>query len=119
VNIIEATDAGRLDQILEWISGSYSDEYLANPEEAEVQLRYTLKDATEKPWGRLHIAATPAIRLADNRPVVRLSLTARGNPQSQDFAGAMVALDAGHEAVVRGFASVTTADMHTIWNRKA
>lgn len=119
VNIIEATDPSRLDQVLSFISGSYSDAYLAKPERAEVQFRYVLKDEMDKPWGRLHVAATPAMRATDNQPVVRLSLTARGNPPTHDMEGAMNTLDAGHEAVVRGFASITTPEMHAAWRRKS
>ena len=119
VNIVEATDPSRIDRILSCISGKHSDGYLSEPEGVEVQLRYVLKNETEKPWGRLHVVATPAIRAADNSAVVRLSLTARGNPPSQDLEGAMKALDVGHEAVVRGFASITTPEMHTVWGRKS
>ncbi|MDP6557885.1 MAG: TIGR04255 family protein [Pirellulaceae bacterium] len=119
VNIIEAIDSSRLDQILACISGSNSDEYLGKPEGAEVQFRYVLKDETEKPWGRLHVAAGSAMRATDNQPVVRLSLTARGATASKDTAGAMNTLDAGHEAVVRGFTSMTSPEMHTAWGRKS
>ena len=119
VNVIETPAPGGLDEILACISKSYSDDYLNEPESSEVQFRYVLKGEDNKPWGRLHVAAAPGFRATDEQPVVRLSLTARGNPPSQDTDGVMGAMDAGHEAVVRGFTSVTTPGMHAVWGRKS
>ena len=119
VNIIENVNSGQLASVIAWIGGSCSDEYLGDPEDTELTLRYVLKDDSEKPWGRLHVAAAPAIRATDSRPVIRLSLTARGGLPSPDSAGVMAALDAGHESVVRGFTSITTPEMHADWERKS
>lgn len=87
VNIIEDADTGQLERVIQWVNGSYSDDYLDNPEDAELKLRYVLKDEDEKPWGRLHIAVARAIRPTDSKPVVRLSLTARGEPRTRDHRG--------------------------------
>ena len=119
VNIIETSDPSRLDRILACISESNGNELLGSPESEEVRLRYVLKDEADKPWGRLHVTASPAIRSNDSEVVVRVSLTARGAPPSQDAEGAMTALDRAHEAVVRGFTSITTPEMHTVWGRKS
>lgn len=117
VNIVQSANPGRLDEILSCMGGAFSDAYLSEPEGTEVQYRFILDDTSGKPWGRLHVAAAPAVRTADNEAVVRLALTARGNLPSQDGVGALNALDAGHEAVVRGFASITTHEMHKSWGR--
>jgi len=45
-------------------------------------------------------------------------LTVRGAPQTQDSNGVFGLLDKGHEAIVRGFTSITTAEMHKVWERK-
>lgn len=119
VNILEDIDTSRLDNVFEWISGSYSDQYLQSPEEAELRLRYVLKGDDDAPWGRLHIDATPAIRVEDKQSVVRLSLTARGAPQASDLDSAMGVLDQEHDAIVRGFTSITTKQMHDHWDRIA
>jgi uncharacterized protein (TIGR04255 family) len=117
VNILEDMQAGELPRLLAWVSGGRSDDYLGDPEDAELTLRYILKDDNGHPWGRLHIAATPAIKASDSNPVIRLSLTARGAPLEKDARAALDWLDKGHEAVVRGFTSITTADMHAAWER--
>ncbi|NLX56657.1 MAG: TIGR04255 family protein [Planctomycetaceae bacterium] len=118
VNIIEAKGPGRLCDVLSIVNDRYTEEYLNEPETAELQFHFALKGNDEKPWGRLHVEAGPAIRMSDNRPVVRLSLTARGNPPSQDCDGMLASLDSCHEAVVRGFSSITTPAMHKAWGRK-
>ena len=118
VNIIEDVDSSQLANVIAWIRGTCSDDYLGDPEDTELTLRYVLKDESEQPWGRLHVTAAPAIRAADGEPVVRLTLTARGAPHPQDTNGALELLDKGHETIVRGFTSITTADMHKVWERK-
>lgn len=119
VNILEDMQSGQLPRVLAWVSGECSDDYLGDPEDAELTLRYVLKDENDHAWGRLHIAATPAFKATDNKPVVRLNLTARGAPFKKDASSALEWLDKGHEAVVRGFTSLTTKDMHLAWERKA
>ncbi len=118
VNIIEDVDPSQLANVFAWINGTYSDDYLGDAEDTEFALRYVLKDESEPPWGRLHVTAAPAIRAADGKPVVRLTMTARGTPQTQDSNGVFDLLDKGHEVIVRGFTSITTPEMHKIWERK-
>jgi len=118
VNILEALKPSDLPKLFAWVSGNSSDGYLGEPEDAELTLRYQLKDDKGQPWGRLHIVAAPAMRASDSKPVIRLSMTARGTPATKEVAGAMECLDKGHEAVVRGFTSITTPEMHKAWERK-
>jgi uncharacterized protein (TIGR04255 family) len=118
VNILEDLHSGELSKAIAWVGGECSDGYLQKPEDAELTLRYVLRDGDERPWGRLHIVATPAIRASDSKPVVRLALTARGAPGRKDTSGAIEWLNKGHEAVVRGFTSITTSEMHAAWERQ-
>ena len=117
VNILDGLNPSQLPQVMSWISGNFSDDYLGEPEDADLTLRFLLKDNNASPWGRLHIAATPVIRAPDNRPVIRLAITARGAPMTKDWNGALDCLDKGHEAVVRGFTSITTPAMQKTWER--
>lgn len=119
VNIIAEgwQDHGDVGQVLTFFSPSYSDEGLGKPEEAAISLKYVLKDEAGEPAGRLHIAANPVIRVSDNRPAIRLHLTARGKPRTSNIDGVMAFLDQGHEAIVQGFASITTTKMHQVWKR--
>lgn len=117
-NMIEAKRFKRLCDVLSIVNDRYTPDNLNEPESAEMQFHFTLKDENAKPWGRLHVDACTDVRVSDNQPVVRLSLTARGNPPSQDREGMLATLDSCHEAVVRGFSSITTPEMHTAWGRK-
>ena len=110
-------DHGELDKVLTVVSANYSDDHLSKPEEASVKLQFVLRDDKDEPVGRLHIAANPVMRVTDDQAALRLSLTARGKPQGDGIEGVMGFLDRGHEAIVRGFASITTTEMHKIWKR--
>ena len=121
VNLIPAGEAwqhhGDLEKVLTVFSARYTDNQLAQPEQAVLNLQYVLSDEGGEPTGRLHVAVNPVFRAADNQPAIRLSLTARGKPQGSGIEGAMEFLDRGHEGIVRGFASITTPEMHKVWKR--
>jgi len=117
VNIVDDVVSAGLSNVFAWVGGSYSDEELGDPEHAEFTLRFILDDAG-KPWGRLHVVTTPVVRASDGTHGIRLALTARGAPRTQDTEGAMEVLDKEHEAIVRGFTSLTTSEMHEAWGRK-
>jgi len=121
VNIIPAGEGwqehGDLGKVLTVFSARYSDDCFEKPEEAAVNFQYVLRDETGEPVGRLHIAANPVVRVSDNQPAIRLSVTARAKPKGTGTEGVMESLDRGREAVVRGFASITTSEMHKVWKR--
>jgi uncharacterized protein (TIGR04255 family) len=121
VNLIPAgegwRDHGELENVLTIFSAKYSDNHLAKPEEAAVNATYVLNDSDGNTTGRLYIAANPVRRLSDNLAAIRLTLTARGRPEGGGIDGVMQSLDRGRDAIVRGFASITTPTMHQIWRR--
>ena len=96
----------------------YTDAFLHEPEDVNVGIRYVIRDSTAKPVGRLHLRLEPVIRKTDRKPMLLLSLAARGQPLSEDLAGAYGFLDLGHEWLVRSFAALTTQHMHALWGRK-
>lgn len=49
INVLEGMNSGELAKVLSWVSGSRSDDYLADPEDAELTLRYILKDDKGQP----------------------------------------------------------------------
>jgi hypothetical protein len=67
--------------------------------------------------GRLHVNLQPVVRLDDRRPVLQLSLTARGTPESSRIEDILAWFDLGHEWVVSGFADFTKAALHDLWER--
>ena len=101
------------------LGGSYSDSFLHEPELAEASFRYLIPSPNgTKPCGRLHVHVAPHHRLPDGDALLRVVLTARGRPFSDDAAGALAWLDVGHDFLVRAFASLTTVAMHRQWERK-
>ncbi len=107
-----------LDQVLTLWSGEYSDPFPAELEEARFTAQYLIPNDVGEPNGRLRIDATPAYRSDDNKPVLVLRLQARGKLCDQSLDGAMQFLDIGRSWIVRGFASVTTVEMHKVWKRR-
>jgi uncharacterized protein (TIGR04255 family) len=110
-------DHGELGRVIAPWSGKYSDTFLQEPEDVQVQQRSIIKGADGLPLGRLYIAVQPAIRPADSVPIYVLTLTARGAPLPETEGGASGFFELGHEHVVRGFAAFTTERMHKAWKR--
>ena len=85
-------------------------------EDARFATRYIIQDEAGKPLGRLLVTAQPV--LAENeRPVIRLDLTARGAPASSNMDAVVNFFNLGRETIVRGFTAITTPEMHKIWRR--
>jgi len=108
---------GQLGRILRQWCDLPPDGTLPEPEGATLEVHYIMRDAAGGPIGRLHARLEPAIRASDKRPLYVLNLTARGIPQGEGIEGALRFLDLGREWIVRGFAAMTTFEMHEIWRR--
>jgi uncharacterized protein (TIGR04255 family) len=108
---------GRLDRLLTVCANSYNSGFLPPPEEAEVHYRFVIVKEDAEPCGRLHVSAKPAMRTADGARLIVLTLTARGFPPVYDSSGVHQFLELAHEWIVRGFASITTPQMHRVWRR--
>jgi uncharacterized protein (TIGR04255 family) len=107
---------GELGKILCAWSGRNSDAFLPTPEGIGISVYWVIPYEGQA-VGRLHMALQPAYRVVDGKPMYILNLTARGSPIGADVAGALKFLDIGHEWIVRGFASMTTKEMHRVWRR--
>ena len=103
------------DKVMTVWSGEHSDPFLSRVEDAEMGFRYVMKDKHGRPVGRLNVKLQPVHSSKDARPIFVLTLTARGQPTGATEVSVMKALDLGHEWVVRGFKSMTTDSMHSVW----
>lgn len=89
---------------------------LKSPEQNVVRLAFRIEHEGSF-WGRLHFAVEPRIRLSDQKDLLQVSLTARGHPKTPDLDGVVAFFDLGREHIVRGFAALTTPEMHKHWER--
>jgi uncharacterized protein (TIGR04255 family) len=108
---------GELENVFTIWQNKFSDDFLRLPEDAGFALRFRIPDSNGAPIGRLHIALQPAFRGSDKKPVLILTLTARGAPAGNGIPGILSFLDLGHDWIVQGFTSITTPQMHRIWRK--
>jgi uncharacterized protein (TIGR04255 family) len=108
---------GEFERLLAPWSGSFTDDFLSEPESVAVALRFPITDSSGRMMGRLHISAQPVQSQEDGTYAILLQLVARGRPYDQSIEGILKFLDLGHEWIVKGFASITAEEMHRIWGR--
>lgn len=108
-----------LDKVLSLVSGKYSELYLPPAERFQFHGAWVFRDEGGAPLGRLRLTAVPEFRMSDRQPVFVTQMTARGVPRGQGIDGILGFMDIGHEWIVRGFAAVTTPEMHAAWERQA
>lgn len=108
---------GQISEAISVLHTEHGEEFLPEPENANLLLRYIMRDHGKTPIGRLHASASSEYRIADFKPLFVLRLTARGRPLGNDIAGVVKFLDIAHEWSVRAFLSLTTERMHKIWGR--
>jgi uncharacterized protein (TIGR04255 family) len=106
---------GAENQVLSVLSGQPDAPYLSRPELARASVQYVIPGEGNEAVGRLYVVAEPAFRAHDRKPMLVLTLTARGQSQKEGLEGISDFLDLGHEWVVFGFVDVTTERMHETW----
>ena len=121
INHIESSNIwsehSQLSHVLAMWNPALSDEFLPKPESIRVATQHVFHNDDDTPIGRLHILAQPAFSASTNKPILVLSITARGAPEKKSIEGVLAFMDKGREMIVRGFTSVTTPDMHKFWRR--
>lgn len=109
---------GQTGKVLTLFAPKYSEVFLPDLEEARVSGSFVVPGADGEPIGRLRFSVEPAFRRKDDVPLLVLNLVARGRPQGVGIPGVMSFLDTGRNWIVRGFAAITTPEMHRMWGRK-
>lgn len=89
--------------------------FLPVPETSRHASTYVITDDDESPIGRLHVAVDRAWTGDEHRPIVFLSLTARGAPRGSEISSVLEFLDLGRQWVVKGFVDMTTDAFHRRW----
>jgi uncharacterized protein (TIGR04255 family) len=106
-----------LDAILRVAQSLRDAEFLPHTDTAEWNGRWTIRDAHGAPAGWLTASAEPALRQRDQRPIYLLTMTGVLPGQVAGKEVVFEQLDLAHEWIVRGFADLTTKEMHDRWGR--
>ena len=102
----EWTSHGELGQVLVLVGASV----LGSEPLEQIQVKAsTVLGSVDRPLGRLHIEATPALSARTREPVFLVNLTARGAAASPSTTDVLEFVATGHRAIVQGFVSATTA----------
>lgn len=121
VNHIVAGEGWRthadLGAIITMISPRVTDAFAPEVEDCGLTARFVMRHENGEPIGRLHVAVEPSYRAEDDTPMFVVTLTARGRPLEESIEGVMKFLDLGRDWVVRMFATITTPEMHSLWER--
>jgi uncharacterized protein (TIGR04255 family) len=98
-------------------TGKFSDGPNRKIEDASVMIRCQIAEPESPPSGRLTVTIQGAFKHPAMSPIVHMQLVARGRPKEETVDSALEWIDLGHAEVVRGFASVTSEEMHSKWGR--
>ena len=107
------------DEVKDWwnvftIFANPSLPFVGGPDSEKFQCSFLMPERQ----GRLRVSINHALRQTDGKEVINLNVMARGKPASSDTNDILKWLDMGHEWVVRGFAEITSKDMHALWERE-
>lgn len=95
------------------LSDEKSGKFLKDIETISASGSYAMPDQK----GRLRFGINHAIRNTDNKELIKLSLVARGRPNSSDTNAVLDWIDLGREWIVRGFEDMTTKKAHALWRK--
>lgn len=121
VNRITAGDGwhqhGELGLVVPLLAGNPLGEFLPQPEDLALRVRYPIPDR-DGSVSRLYVEANPGFDPSSGEAVLGLTLTARGGLDRDTEDLLLSRLDVGREWIVRGFAELTSPTMHHYWERE-
>jgi len=108
-------DYSELGKVFPSWAGRSNTGHLPIPEDIEIGVRYLMPERR----GRLNVRAQPAIRNADLKEIIQLTLTARGRPLSSESTEIFDWLDFAQEFTARSFLDFTSEGMHALWGMRS
>ncbi|HEY9756356.1 MAG TPA: TIGR04255 family protein [Oculatellaceae cyanobacterium] len=105
-----------VNKILNLETIKYAPDFAHKPEAVEHTERHVI-ELDGKPVGRLYIQAEPAFDLRAAKPILRLTLVARGKPLGAGTDGVLKFIDLGRKWVVEAFAACTKPEIQKIWGK--
>ena len=91
--------------------------FLPQPEQTRYATQYVITGEGGSNVARLYVSAEPSYASDGLTPIFLLKLTVRGAPQGSGMTGVIRTMDLGHEWIVRGFATLTSSEMHRAWRK--
>lgn len=110
-------DHSNIDKVVPSTAPRLTEEFLPLPEQIRYASQYVIHDENHAPIGRLYVSVEPRHAMDGETPICVMSLTVRCKPQGPDINGIIKTMDIGHEWIVRGFATLTSTEMHDAWRR--
>ena len=107
---------GQIGEVIPTVKARFSDQFLQEAESLNFNMTFRIP-GKDGPIGRLHIQGGAGFLKEGLKPVIRLRLVARGAPEDPSLKSSFDFLDLAHEWIVRGFTSITSPQMHRIWER--
>ncbi len=107
---------GELSSVVPLLAAAGKGVFLPEPEDIALRVRYRIPGG-DGGVSRLYIVANPGFDAA-GKPVIGLTLTARGGMGQGAVHSLGSQLDLGREWIVRGFTEVTSEAMHRRWERE-
>lgn len=102
-----------IDKVFTFWKQAPSGPYPGRAEDLAFRTRYPILGPRKEWIGRLHVDVHPAKRVADNKPMYVMNLTARGM-----YGSGVEFFDIGRKWVVKSFENLTTEHMHNIWRKR-
>lgn len=109
----------QLHEVLRLWKPDFGDDFTSDKqlESASVNFQFIMKNEQGDPYGRWRVSVQPGYARDGESPIFVITNTARGRPLADGIEGAIRFLDQGHDWTVRGFAAMTTENVHRLWGR--
>jgi uncharacterized protein (TIGR04255 family) len=108
---------GDLAEVLGLLAVPTNDLFLPSPESIQLNAQYLVREG-EDPIARLYVTANPAFRRSDGRPILVLTLSAKGRPPGTDLDAVLRYLDTVREWIVKGFTNIARPAAQEVWGRR-
>jgi uncharacterized protein (TIGR04255 family) len=110
-------EPGELAKVLGLVAVPTNDRFLPTPESVQLNTQYLVREGDD-PIGRLYVTANPAFRRSDGKPILMLSLSAKGRPPGTDLEAVLRFLDTVREWIVKGFTNIARPAAQEVWGRR-
>lgn len=110
-------EPGDMAEVLGLVAVPTNDRFLPTPESVQLNAQYLVREGDD-PIGRLYVTANPAFRRSDGKPILVLTLSAKGRPPGTDLDAVLRFLDTVRGWIVKGFTNIAQPRAQEVWGRR-